>query len=275
MCRWLAYSGASIYLEDLLIRPEHSLIDQSLAARAGEVTTNGDGFGIGWYGERETPGLYRDVQPAWNDSNLRDLAGHIRSSLFLAHVRAVTGGTPVQQSNCHPFRHGRWLFMHNGRIRGYSRVRRALILAISPDLFTEIAGTTDSEIMFYLALTFGLEQDPIVAVERMVGFVEATGREEGIENPLQMSACVSDGRRIFAFRYSSEHRSRSLFRSLSAESLRELHPRFEDTTDGTFAVVSEPLNELSGLWKEIPESTVAIVENGEITTRPFRPRPPA
>lgn len=275
MCRWLAYSGVPIYLEEVLFRPEHSLIDQSLAARASDTTTNGDGFGIGWYGTGESPGLYRDVRPAWNDRNLRDLAGQIRSPLFLAHVRAATGGTAIQQSNCHPFRRGRWLFMHNGRIRGYQRIRRALSLAISPELFPNLEGNTDSEVMFHLALTFGLERDPIGAVERMAGFIETTGRAEGIEQPLQMSVCVSDGESIFAFRYSSEHRSRSLYHSRTVESLRELDLRPRDLAPGTLAVVSEPLTDLSDYWQEIPESTVVTVTEGELETLPFEPHPPS
>ncbi len=274
MCRWLAYSGDSIYLEDLILRPERSLIDQSLAARVGEVTTNGDGFGIGWYGDNDTPGLYRDIQPAWNDSNLRDLAGHIRSPLFFAHVRAATGSSPVQQSNCHPFRHGQWLFMHNGRIRDFSRVRRDLAFTIAPELFSCVEGTTDSEIMFYLALTFGLKNDPILAMERMVGTVEKVGRDHGCDQPIQMSACLSDGQRMFAFRYSSEHRSRSLFHSLSVKSLKELDPRFETIAEGTFTVVSEPLTEQSDYWQVIPESTVVTVDQGEIDIRSFQPSGP-
>ena len=119
MCRWLAYSGNPIHLEELIFKPEHSLIDQSLAARVTATTTNADGFGIGWYGTRSFPGLYRDIQPAWNDSNLQDLAAQIESQLFMAHVRSATV-PPVQQTNCHPFRHGHWLFMHNGSIRRFA-----------------------------------------------------------------------------------------------------------------------------------------------------------
>ncbi len=269
MCRWLAYSGAPIFLEELIFRPEHSLIDQSLAARTDEVPTNGDGFGIGWYGEKDTPGLYRDVQPAWNDENLRDLAAHIRSRLFLAHVRSATEGIPVQQSNCHPFRSGRWLFMHNGKIQGFPRIRRQLLLAVAPELFGQIQGTTDSEAMFYLALTFGLEEDPIGGVERMAGFVEATARAHGIDNPLQMTLGLADGRRIFAFRYSSQGRSKSLWHSLGAESLRDLNP---DLPLGTWAIVSEPLTNLSDHWEKIPESTSVTVFDGQIEKRPFEPK---
>jgi predicted glutamine amidotransferase len=103
MCRWLAYTGTPVLLKELLYEPTHSLIDQSLHSRLGVETTNGDGFGVGWYGETETPAVFKSVEPAWNDRNLRELSGHVRSGLVFAHIRASTG-TPVQQTNCHPFR---------------------------------------------------------------------------------------------------------------------------------------------------------------------------
>ena len=192
MCRWLAYSGSPIRLEELLVKRDRSLIDQSLHSRQGATTTNGDGFGVGWY-DGETPRLYRSVHPAWNDRNLRELAAGVSSHLFFAHIRASTG-TAIQETNAHPFRYGRWLWMHNGLIREFSRVRRELVLAVDDSLFTSIEGTTDSETMFYLALTFGLESDPVGAVERMVGFVEETGRRYGVELPIQMTIATTDGR---------------------------------------------------------------------------------
>ena len=105
MCRWLAYSGSPVLIEELLYKPKHSLIDQSLHSQLGAETTNGDGFGIGWYGVGDTPGVFHSIEPAWNDRNLRDLAAHIESPLVFAHIRA-SSGSPVQQTNCHPFRHG-------------------------------------------------------------------------------------------------------------------------------------------------------------------------
>src|SRR6187200_538882 len=133
MCRWLAYSGSPVLLEQALFAPAHSLIDQSLHSRLGAETTNGDGFGVGWYGDRPTPATFRSIEPAWNDRNLRELAGHITSPLFFSHIRA-SSGTAIQQTNCHPFRHGRWLWMHNGLIRGFSEVKRELTLAVDPTL---------------------------------------------------------------------------------------------------------------------------------------------
>ena len=213
MCRWLAYTGNPVQLETVLFRAKHSLIDQSLHSRLGQTTTNGDGFGIGWYGHpTDIPFRYRCMQPAWSDRNLREAARAIHSPLFVAHIRAATD-TPAQETNCHPFRYGRWLFAHNGLVRNYPAVRRELMLAINPELFPSIEGSTDSEVLFFLALTFGLELAPVTALERMVGFVEATGRKNGVEQPLNMTVCATDGEQIVAVRYSSEGQSRSLFHS--------------------------------------------------------------
>jgi predicted glutamine amidotransferase len=273
VCRWLAYSGSPIPLEELLLKRDRSLVDQSLHAREGATTTNGDGFGVGWYDEGETPRLYRTTHPAWNDRNLRELAAGIRSSLFLAHIRASTG-TAIQETNTHPFRHGRWLWMHNGLIREFPRLRRELALAVDDSLFSSIEGTTDSEAMFYLALTFGLEHDPVAAVEQMVGFVEETGRKHGVQDPIQMTVATTDGRTIWAFRYSSEGASRSLYFSTRMDALKALHPESTELaalSDETRAVVSEPLGDLAGAWQEVPESHVGIVQPGEDELRPFAP----
>jgi glutamine amidotransferase len=272
MCRWLAYSGAPIYLEELIFKPEHSLIDQSLSARVTETTTNGDGFGLGWFGSRWFPGVYRDVRPAWNDQNLQYLAAQIQSPLFVAHVRSATTG-PVQQTNCHPFRFSRWLFMHNGSIRGFGDLRRELMMAIAPDLFSAIEGTTDSELMFYLALTFGLDQDPLTGIARMVGFIEGKASEQGIGNSVYMTLGLTDGRRLFAFRYATAEQPPSLFYSTSMDALDELHRSEGGFSPDARAVVSEPLSNLTDHWQEIPPSTVVVVERGDVTSRPFQPLP--
>lgn len=276
MCRWLAYSGTSVVLSDLLYKPEHSLIDQSLHSTMGVETTNGDGFGVGWYGpEQDMPAVIRDTGPAWNNRNLREIASHIRSPLFFAHVRASTG-TAIQETNCHPFRHGRWMWMHNGAIADFHRLRRDLSLALDPALFSALEGSTDSEVMFYLALTFGLDQDVPGAVARMAGLIERVGRDEGVENPLQMTVAVSDGERLWSFRYSSLGKSRSLFYSSKAETVRALHPDSDflgGVSDSTRLVVSEPLGGLPGVWKEVPESSYGVVQPGEDEFRPFAPEP--
>ncbi|HET7855727.1 MAG TPA: class II glutamine amidotransferase [Gaiellaceae bacterium] len=274
MCRWLAYYGNPIPIDALLLRRKHSLIDQSLHAQLGATTTNGDGFGIGWYGDGDVPAVYRSVHPAWNDRNLQELAEHVSSRLFFAHIRASTG-TAVQETNTHPFRRGHWLFMHNGLVRDFPRVKRDMLLAIDPSLIPSIEGSTDSELLFHLALTFGLEDDPVAALERMAGFVEDLGDRHGIEHPLQMSVATTDGERIVAARYSSEGQSRSLFFSTEARALKQMHPEIEELqhlSDEARAVVSEPLGDLVGAWNEVPESSVGIVQPGQDELRSFTPR---
>jgi len=218
--------------------------------------------------------VFRAVGPAWSDRNLRELAGHVASPLFLAHIRASTG-TAVQQTNCHPFRHGRWLWVHNGMIRGFPQLKRELVLAVDPSPYAAIEGSADSEVMFFLTLTFGLEDDPPAAVEQMVGFVEATARSHGITDPLQMTIGTSDGETVWAFRYSSEGRSRSLFYSTKLHTLRQLYPDnpvLHDLAEETRLVVSEPLGDLAGAWNEVPESSYGVVHHGHDELHPFRPR---
>jgi glutamine amidotransferase len=282
MCRWLAYSGSPILLEELLYKPKHSLIDQSLHARLGVETTNGDGFGVGWYGVDSSAGrsaksvLFRGIGPAWGDLNLRELARAVSSPLFLAHIRASTG-TPVQQANCHPFRHGRWLWQHNGMVREFAAVKRDLILAVDPELYPSIAGSTDSEVMFHLALTFGLRDDPVAAVERMVGFVESVGRRHGVADPIQMTVATTDAERLWVFRYSSEGNSRSLHFSTALATLWQMYPDNEvlrQLSDETRVVVSEPLGDLVGAWQPVPESSYGVIQKGGDELGAFRPRLP-
>jgi len=232
---------------------------------------------VGWYGlNAARPTQFRGTGPAWSDLNLREIAGSVSSPLFLAHIRASTG-TPVQQTNCHPFRHANWLWQHNGTVRGFPKVRRDLVLAIDPELFPAIEGSTDSELMFYLALTFGLQDDPVVAVERMVGFVEATGRRHGIEYPLQMTVATTDGERVWAFRYSSEGNSRSLFFSTAVSTLKIMYPdneKLHGLSDETRIVVSEPLGELVGAWQPVPECSYGVVQKGDDRLGNLQPRHP-
>jgi predicted glutamine amidotransferase len=278
MCRWLAYSGGAIPLEELIFNTPHSLIDQSLDSRLGPHTTNGDGFGVGWYDRRDTPGIYKSTQPAWNDANLHDLCSHIDSPLFMAHIRASTG-TPVQYTNCHPFRYGNWLFVHNGSIAQFSRIRRHLLMELDEQHFLAMGGGTDSELMFMLALQFGLTDDPLGGVARMAGFVERIGRDEGVEFPLQMTLGIADGSRLCAVRYSSEGNSRSLYYSRDLSAIEaELAPQQRSLLDQMSSrartVVSEPLSDLQDYWEPIPEASFIVIEEGEVHMEHFQPVTP-
>ena len=275
MCRWMGWVGQPILIEELLFKTQHGIVDQSLHSRMGAEPTNGDGFGLGWYGGGEGPGVYHSVAPAWGDANLRELAAHIESPLFLAHVRAAIG-SPIQATNCHPFRRGRWLFVHNGFIADFHLLRRDVMLAIDPAQFADVQGSTDTEVVFHLALTLGLESDPISALERTVGVIEATARERGVEAPVQATFGVSDGSRLWAVRYASEGTARSLFASADIDTLKHLHPEIERLrtfTEGDRVIVSEPFADLPGAWQEIPQSTAVCVRpGGELDQRPFVPR---
>src|SRR3954452_11839300 len=208
MCRWMGWLGEAFLIAELLFKTQHGIVDQSLHSRMGAEPTNGDGFGLGWYGDGDGPGVYHSVAPAWGDANLRELAAHIESPLFLAHVRAAIG-SPIQGTNCHPFRRGRWLFVHNGYIADFHLLRRDLMLAIEPTQFPEVRGSTDTEVVFHLALTLGLEADPLGALERTVGLIEATAGEHGVGAPVQATFGVSDGTCLWA-RPLRERRSCSL-----------------------------------------------------------------
>jgi len=273
MCRWLGYIGAPVEPRRFLYDPERSLIEQSRSHAPGMDIPNGDGTGMGWYGRRDVPTLFRSTTPAWANETLKELASEVETGVFLAHVRAGTG-TPVQTTNCHPFRFGRWLFVHNGYVAEYARLRRTLLMAVDPDLFPHVWGTTDSELLFFLALTFGLEDDPIGGLQRMAGFVEAVGREAGLAEPLQMTIGVSDGERIHAVRYASGPVVNTLFVSEDVRSLQLLYPESEQLSqysDDARLVVSEPLVDLPGAWREIEPSTALVVDGGTVEVVPFVP----
>jgi predicted glutamine amidotransferase len=164
--------------------------------------------------------------------------------------------------------------MHNGLINDFYVVKRDLVLAIDPGLYPRIEGTTDSETLFHLALTFGLEEDPPGAVQQAIGRVESVGRERGVEYPFQGTIATTDGECVWAFRYSSEGKSRSLFFSTDVQTLREMYPENEllqGLSDESRLIVSEPLGELPGAWNEVPESSWGVIKPGQDEMHPFTP----
>lgn len=276
MCRWLAYHGEPLQPSLLILDSQHSLIAQSLNSPLGAEPVNGDGVGFGWYpsdSEGGIPALFHSVEPAWHDENLREITQAVRSPLFFAHVRAAAG-PPIQKTNCHPFRYENWLFMHNGFLADFGAVKRDLTFAIDPALYPHVHGTTDSEVLFHLALTLGLREDPVAAMADTVRTVERIGRDHGVRFPMQGTIAVSDGQTLWAFRYSTQGRSRSLFHSVDLPSMRALYPeveRLELFGDNAQAIVSEPLTDLPGTFVEVAESTVAILDADGYRHEPFLP----
>jgi predicted glutamine amidotransferase len=246
MCRFLAYRGEPVFLDDLVCAPTHSLVHQSLHAAEAKTGTNGDGFGLGWYAERPEPGLYREIRPAWSDENLKSLCAQVRSRLFFAHVRASTG-TSTTRANCHPFAQGRYLFMHNGQIGGYHRLKRRLEALIPDELYDARLGTTDSEAIFLSALADGLGGDPVAAMARTLARVRRMMAEAGIDEPLRFTAALTDGVDLYVFRWACDDRPPSLY-------YRQ--------TDGNLTVVSEPIDGQKDGWSEVPKGCTLVAEAG-------------
>jgi glutamine amidotransferase len=253
MCRLAAYLGEPLFLEELIAKPRHSLMQQSLRAEEAKVVTHGDGFGLGWYGEREEPAIYRDATPAWADDNLLALSQTLRSGLFFAHVRAATTGASSRQ-NCHPFRRGKYLFMHNGQIGGYGQLRRTLESRLPDALYTARQGATDSELLFLLAMArveagAGLQPAMLAVLDDTVALMH----EHGIRQPLRFAAVLADGRNLLAFRIASDGKPPTLY-------LRRC-------CSGTI-VASEPLGDelddtaehgVDGAWRLLPAGASVLL----------------
>jgi len=258
MCRWAAYIGQPIFLEDIVSRPRHSLIHQSHCATQCPTAINADGFGVAWYAHRPEPGLYRDVMPAWSDPNLKALTAQVKSRLFLAHVRASTG-TATSRNNCHPFAVGRWSFMHNGQIGGYDAFRRDAEMAIPEALYPQRKGATDSEALFLMALGAGLADNPRAALECATARLERLSREKGAAPHVRLTCALSDGQKLYAVRYATDDLAPTLWH------------RWSDSRAGR-AVVSEPLETDEPDWQEIPAGAFCTFEaDGAMQIDPFDP----
>ena len=260
MCRLTAYIGAEIPLENIIVKPKHSLLVQSHDATEAVLAVNGDGFGIAWYGRHKEPGLYKDVFPAWSDSNLPSICRMVSSPLFLAHVRASTMGT-VSRENCHPFTHGRWAFMHNGIISEFAAIRRNLEALLDDRYYALRQGCTDSELFFLLMLTNGLDTDPAIAVEKSIRQVNAVaGAKLSEPTPIHLTCVFSDGETIFGFRYANDAKSPSLYLS-------------QHLDHGGRALASEPLHGDCERWESIAPDQLVQLTRGELHSRPLSLRP--
>lgn len=256
MCRWIAYLGEPMFLEDFVTAPRQSLLVQSRASKEARSAVNGDGFGLGWYADRNTPGVFRDVRPAWSDENLLSLAHQIKARLFFAHVRASTG-TATTRANCHPFVAGRWMFMHNGKIGGWDRIRRRVETAIPDDLYANRLGTTDSEALFLLMLANGLERDPEQAMATTLAMIEGEMRRAEITEPLRVTAAFSNGEHMFAVRYASSGVPETLYTRKRRDNSGRL-------------LVSEPLDDGREDWQAVPPQSFVDVTTYGIDWHDFK-----
>jgi predicted glutamine amidotransferase len=270
MCRFVLYLGPRVRLSALLVDPNHSLIRQSVHSHEREEPLNGDGFGVGWYARELTPepAVFRSITPAWNNRNLHNLARVVASDCVLAHVRAATQSSGVNEANCHPFRWQRYLCMHNGDIGDFRRVRRKLLASVCDEAFGNVYGSTDSEHFFalYIDSWLGVEDaDPArrmaralaIAIERTLDLVHATGAAAAS----YLNVAVADGDNAVISRFTDDaaanpeslyYFSGHLYPEIAASDSAAASPRHAVT------VSSERLT-LDPGWAEVPAGAIIIV----------------
>lgn len=275
MCRFVFYQGSPIRLSELLTEPDHSLINQSFGAREREEPLNGDGFGVAWFAEdSHQPALFRSVSPAWSNRNLLELARVVSSSCILAHVRAATQGT-VSETNCHPFRRGRLVFMHNGDIGGFDLLRRPLLARLSDSAFDAIEGRTDSEHFMALIQDALAEQDddpsPVVLLDALRIALDTVRELTATYAPHEftyLNAVLTDGDSAVICRYTDDEsaRAESLYLNQGRRFVCEdgLCRMLEaGAGGGTLLVASEPLSTEPG-WRMLEPNSALLVQDGEV-----------
>ncbi|CAO1620009.1 unnamed protein product [Jaminaea pallidilutea] len=304
MCRLLVFKGVEpIQLSNLVTKPAHSIINQAFDARLRLDATrsvNGDGFGLGWYDAEgsgsssssstssssssrtpsskdaanpEAPCIFTSVTPAWNNQNLQRLCEKIRSPLVFAHIRASTSGA-LSETNCHPWRFGRLMWMHNGQISSFGRLKRTLLGSLNDDMLNFPQGQTDSEWAFALFLSHldrPGRQEPFEwkelkeAMDKTIQCLNQWAKDRGVKEPSLMNFCVTDGRSILCTRYvSSLHdEAASLYFSSGTSFYEREKGRFrmrkEDRRQNIVVVASEPLTFEKADWMEVPTNTMIIV----------------
>ena len=265
MCRLTAYCGPAIPLENIVIKPSHSLVVQSQVAEEAKLAVNGDGFGLAWYGSpvgtahdpNMQPALYKEIMPAWANPNLLHLCRAISAPVFLAHVRASTFGGASYQ-NCHPFTHGRWSFVHNGQIGGFGALRRKLENLLPDELFAARLGITDSELLFLLIVASGLDDDPRQACIAAIDKIRSLWRELPSHQraPLRLTLVLTDGETLYGCRTSSDGRAPTLYLC-------------EDLDHGGVVLASEPLDGSEYHWRMVDENTIGKVDQTGVAAPTF------
>jgi predicted glutamine amidotransferase len=256
----------SILLADLLIKPNHSLVKQSLSSRESRTITNGDGFGLGWYTTFDKePALFTSLFPAWNDRNLKYLAYKTQSPLFFGHVRAANVGG-ISQYNCHPFIHDHWMFMHNGLIPHFDKIKRKLHALLDDDLYAWIKGSTDSESIFALFLQVSKHSksnkitDVAAHLEETFSIIQKLSQECRARSPSHFNICLTDGKRLITCRYCSSKHAKQ----------ETMYWALDNQTKGQQQIIiaSEKFTKPNQEWKLIPTNSFLMVEHDfELSTQ--------
>ena len=269
MCRWIAYIGKPIFVDTLVVRPAYSLVEQSLNSKfsfrsdGSILATNGDGFGLGWYMHRPEPGLFKTAEPAWSNENVTEICTQVRARIFMAHVRAASTGA-IQRTNAHPFKYRNWLFQHNGYLGRFDALRRDLQFDIGEEYFGYLKGTTDSETLFLLALTYGLEENPKKAIERVIERVRLACEQRNVPFDLIMSTALSDGTSIYTVRFASGAHVHTQYYSTHAACMQAIDDTADIVPARSVVVVSEPLDQTMEHWNEMPVGAFATIRDGAI-----------
>jgi len=254
MCRFTVYLGRSKQrMSDVLIDPENSLVKQSYHPAENGSRVHGDGSGLAWYVHELSaePARYRSVQPAWNDINLLEIASKTQSSCFMGHVRAATIGE-VSISNCHPFVFKQYAFVHNGTIREFGLIKRALLDMLDDDLFLAIKGNSDSEcllslVMHMLRRGLTLSKSVLTAIQWVVS-QQKTGAAFS-----RINVALTDGRALMATRFVSK-----------GEASLPLYYGFQRDSHGehqSIIVSSEQIDGILIPWHELPENHYLSVDH--------------
>ncbi len=272
MCRFLIYKGAEMLMADLLTRAEQSLIRQSFGARERAEPLNGDGFGVGWYVPEidPVPCVFTSIRPAWSDRNLHRLADKVQSACFFAHVRAASPGLLVSEANCHPFQFEHYLWMHNGAIAEFGKIKRTLRNSLSDQSYGYIQGTTDSEHAFAVFLDCLAAEKGAPGAETMARAMRETmarldgwARDAGVRDASRCNFAVTDGHSIVVTRYANGENPRceSLYVA-EAERFENVNGRLDmrQSGNGTRAVIvaSEPLGGDRAGWASVPENHMVV-----------------
>lgn len=283
MCRFLTYTGAPLLLADLLYRPVNSLIMQSYQARERAEPLNGDGFGVGWYvpDVDPTPCVQRSVSPAWSNNNLQNLAAKTRATSLFAHVRAASPGMAVTEANVHPFAYDRFMWMHNGVVAGFHKIKRPLRESLKDEFYDMIQGTTDSEHAFALFLNnlrvpFGEvdgEEMRRALVETIARLNDWTHNAGTTEHSFYNFA-VTDGNLTVVSRYSSGegvagaslHYSRGRRFECLPSGVCDMHSVTEDAQARAVIVASERLTDDPTDWIDVPDNhTVTVFPDSRVS----------
>ncbi len=283
MCRFLIYIGQEVLAADLIIKPVHSLIYQSFSSLERFEPLNGDGFGMGWYTPSidPLPCLYTTVSPAWADQNLHRLAAKVKTPCLFAHVRAASTGLAVTELNCHPFIYKRLLWMHNGTVDEFTKIKRRLRETLSDELYNSINGTTDSEHAFALFLNQLPPGRDTYTADEMGEAMLTTVRllshwtlEAGSKIPSHINFAVTDGEQVVTTRYTNGNDlPETLYYTTGGKfEVDHREARVLPTSGHPHAVIiaSEPLTDREN-WISVPHNHMLIVtKRFEIELKPIR-----